>query len=250
MRKLVVASQKILITIPFWEGDKPQAAALAKLLADLQPSHSSLADILFVRRADCKSLSVDAIKYVSRKFNVMQHRSARKETGWPCGCNGIWAGGLEYIYHMSEAGRVPSYKAIFWMGADVVPLVSDWIEYLHEQWRFLPANLKHPVYCAGALIDGEHSHINGDAFLFSGEQKFLKWLVHDVGGIKQRAGWDWVLARSFEQWGWANLPGVHSLWQTPTMSMDEARAWVAKGAVLIHGVKDHSLLEHARKILL
>lgn len=243
-------SDKILISIPFWNGDRWQAMLLAKLLADLEPKHSTRADLLLVNRFDCKPFDAAAIKYLSRKFNIYQHQSKRKDVGWPQGCNGLFFGSLEYIYHMSEAGKIPVYKAIFNMGSDVVPLVKDWIDYLHYQWSFLPPNLRHPVTSAGALIEGDHEHINGDAFLFTGEVPFLKWLAKDIGGVKVRAGWDWVLAAEFRNRGWGNLQGVHSLWQTPTMTRAEAENWRKNGAVLIHGVKDDSLLKHARSFLL
>lgn len=249
MRKDLEPSGKILIAIPFWQGDRDQVGHLAKLLADLEKKHSDRADILFVNRFDCRPLDAAAIRYVARRFNVYQHKSARKETGWPCGCNGLFFGTLEYVYHMMEAKKIPAYKAILNLASDVVPLVPDWIDYLHQQWEFLPANLRHPVYAAGALIGGDHPHINGDAFLYAGDQKFLKWLVRDVGGIKVRAGWDWVLAPNFRDWGWANIPGIHSLWQTPTMPDAVAAEWRKNGAVLIHGVKDNSLLTYARKVL-
>lgn len=223
---------------------------LAKLLADLEPKHSAKADVLLVNRFDCKPFDAAAVKYLSRKFNVFQHRSARKETGWPSGCNGLFFGAIEYIYHMSSAGKIPSYKAVFNMGADVVPLARDWIDFLHYQWEFLPASLKRDVTSAGALIDGDHPHINGDAFLFSGDLEFLKWLARGIGGVKQRAGWDWILAPQFEARGWANLAGVHSLWNTATMSFTDAKSWQKRGTVLIHGVKDTSLLTFARKTLI
>jgi len=243
-------SDRILIIIPFWEGDKPQAIMMAKLLADLEPRHSDRADLLFVRRFDCKPLPEQAIKYISRKFNIFQHRSARKETGWPAGCNGIFAGALEYVYHMSEAGRIPRYKAYLNMASDVVPLVPDWIEYLHQQWKFLPANLRHPVTSAGALIPGEHEHINGDIFLFSGDLDYLNWIKQAVGSVRVRAGWDWVLADKFREQGWANIPGVISLWGTKTMDLQTAQELRRKGTVMLHGVKDDSLLNHARKMML
>lgn len=251
MKKPQENSDKILIMIPFWEGDKGQAALLAKLLADLESQHSKLADILFVRRFDCQPLSAEAIKYISRKFNVFQYRSAKKQTGWPQGCNGLLAGGMEFVYRMIEAGKIPHYKAIFNMAADVVPLVPDWITYLHTQWAFLPANLRHPVTSAGALIENpDHPHINGDAFLFSGDLDFLKWMTQATGSVRIRAGWDWVLATQFNSRGWANIPGVISLWGTATMPMATAQEHKKKGIVLIHGVKDSSLLEHSRKMLL
>lgn len=253
MKKIQQAtSDKILITIPFWEGDRYQVEILVKLLADLQKNHSDRADILFVRRFDTKPLKPEIIKYVSRKFNVLQHRSARKETGWPCGCNGLFFGSLEYIYHMQTDGRIPQYKAFFNMAADVVPLRVDWIDYLQAKWDKLQ-KLQHPVKTAGAFLqgpEGTRDHINGDAMLFSTEPGFLRWLAKDVGGIRVRAGWDWVLAADFERHGWSNVEGIRSLWQTETMPRAVAEEWIARGVVLIHGVKDDSLLKHARSFLL
>lgn len=243
-------SDKILVSIPYWSGDRWQAMLLAKLLADLEPKHSTRADLLLVNRFDCRPFDAAAIKYLSRKFNIYQHKSARRDTGWPSGCNGLFFGALEYIYHMAESGKIPTYKCVLNMGADVVPLVKDWIDYLHYQWSFLPANLRHPVTSAGALIEGDHEHINGDAFLFTGELSFLKWLAKGIGGTKQKAGWDWVLADEFRARGWGNLPGVHSLWGTPTMPCAVAEEWRKNGAVLIHGVKDDSLLQFSRSVLL
>lgn len=250
MRKEPVKSPKFLITLPFWIGDRNQAMAMARLLADLEPKHSDKADLLLVNRFDCPPFDAVTVKYLSRKFNVLQHKSARRETGWPAGCNGLFFGTLEYVYHMLQARKLPQYKAILNLASDVVPLVKDWLEYFHYQWEFLPGNLRHPVYCAGHLIPGDHEHINGDIFLYSAEERFLKWLARDVGCVKVRAGWDWVLAPKFREWGWGNIAGVHSLWNTPTMPAAEAAKWRANGAVMIHGVKDNSLLRYARKALL
>lgn len=240
-------SNKFLITVPFWKGDKNQAEWMTRLLADLEPGHSDKADILFVNRFDCPPMSPAFIKYVARKFNVFQHRSARKETGWPCGCNGLFFGTLEFVYHKMAAGQIPNYKAMFNMASDVVPLQKNWLAHMHDAWNALQQSRR--VVCAGALIDGDHPHINGDAFFLSGLE-LLRWLTKEVGGVKVRAGWDWVLAPNFRDRGWANIPGIISLWQTPTMPRAVAEDYRRKGIILIHGVKDDSLLTHARNILL
>lgn len=239
------ASNKILVTIPFWDGDRYQVEIQAKFLADLQKGHSELADILFVNRFDAKPLRPEIIKYVSRKFNVMQYRSKRKETGWPSGCSSLWFGMLEYVYHKQVAKQIPHYKALFNMASDVVPLKRDWVEYLHAQWDAMQ-----PAAVAGALIEGPRDHINGDAMLMTTRPDFLRWLVNEVGGIKQRAGWDWVLAPDFCARGWKNIDGIKSLWQTPTMTLQDAKVWMGRDVALIHGVKDASLLDAARKLLL
>ncbi len=251
MRRPPAQSHKILITIPYWDGDRNQAMLMAKLLADLEPKHSDLADILFVHRFDSKKIDPEGVKYISRKFNVLQHRSARKETGWPAGCNGILWGMLEYVYHKSEAKQIPQYKAIFNMASDVVPLRQDWLPWLHAQWDAI--RRKDSTCCmAGAFIQNHDArdHINGDACFLATDYEFLKWLVRGVGGIRVRCGWDWLLASDFCDRGWSDIAGIKSLWQTPTMTQAEAEAWIKRKVFMIHGVKDNSLLEHARKILL
>lgn len=249
MKKARPVSDKILLSVPFWEGDKNQAGLLLKLLADLEHKHSTQADVLLTHRFDAKPLGPDAIKYISRKFNVYQHKSQRREQGWPRGCNGLFFGSLEFIYHMLDAGKIPAYKAIFNMASDVVPLRRDWLAWLSHTWDSLQ-NVSHPVRVAGAFVGGDRDHINGDACFLSSELPFLKWLVKGVGGIKPAAGWDWLLAGDFRDRGWSDIAGIKSLWSTPTMTRKEADYWLAEKVYLVHGVKDDSLLRHAREILL
>lgn len=240
-------SNKILIIVPFWAGDRHAAIALSHLLADLQPQHSDDIDLLFVARFDCPQVDASTLKHVSRKFNTFTHESKRRETGWPAGCNGTFFGAMEFCYHKMAAGKVPSYKALFICEADTIPLTRDCFGYLHRQWDLI--SRRQPTCMAGALIPGVHDHINGGCCLISGNLSFLKWLVKDVGGMKALVGWDWGLAGDFKARGYANVPGIISLWQTPTISSGDADAWARRGIVWLHGIKDSSLLLHARKTL-
>lgn len=238
-------SNKILITIPFWSQDREQAGYLARLLADLEPGHSSLADILFVARFDAKH-DPETVKYASRKFNCYTHTSARQETGWPHGCNGIFFGSLEFIYHKMEAKQIPHYKAFLMCEADTVPLRKHWLSWLHGEWA------KRSSSCiSGALISHpEHPHINGGCCLITGELKFLKWLTKIASGIHVKAGWDWYLADEFYRRGWSDIPGIRSLWNTPTFTKEEIENLREEGAVLLHGCKDLSALTYARELLI
>lgn len=247
MKKHVV-SNKILLVVPFWSADRHAAIALSHLLADIQPGHSEDIDILFCARFDCPQVDADTIKHVSRKFNTMTHVSKRRDTGWPAGCNGTFFGSLEYIYHKMEVGQLPGYKAIFMCEADTVPLTRDCFAYLHRQWDLI--SRRQPVCLAGALVpDGGRDHINGGACLLSGNLGFLKWITRTVGGMKSPVGWDFGLAGDFRARGWANIPGIRSLWGTPTMPIDHAEHYERSGVVWLHGVKDASLLRFARQIL-
>lgn len=248
----LIPSNKILITLLFWDGDRNQAMKLARLLADLEPAHSNRADFLFVSRFDCAH-DLKTIEYVSRKFNVFNHTSKRREVGWPLGCNGLFFGSMEYIYYRMTVGKLPNYKAVLILGADSAPLKRGGIEYLHQMWD--DASAKKKIFAAGAMLPDvdpvrNNTHINGDCMLLSGRINFLKWLVYEVRDISVPAGWDWLLAKSFEKWGWANFPGVKSIWRKENFTEADWDHESNEGTVWFHGTKDHSLLELARKKLL
>jgi hypothetical protein len=243
-------SNKILICIPFWKGDKAQAMKLARLIADLQEEHSVRADVLFCARFDCPHDRA-TIDYVARKFNVYAHTSQRREVGWPHGCNGIFFGMIEWFHGMIESERVPKYKALFIAESDGAPLTYDWLSRLVWEWD--KVNELKKVYMAGALvpdIENNHPHINGGCAFLSGDMKFLHWLVKKVGGINIAAGWDWILHKRFEEWGWSDIPSIKSYWRRPAFTESDWLPEIKKGTVWLHGVKDDSLLDLSRKKLL
>lgn len=241
-------SDKILIALQFWEGDKLMALRLAQHLAELEKSHSEAADFLFVSRFDC-SHDMHTIQDVSRKFNVHHYRSPKQGTGWPTGCNALWFGTIEWAYHMMKAGKIPQYKAIFTIESDGLPLRSDWIRTLSSSWDAL--NSIKQIYVAGAILNPAEpgEHINGQAF-FSGDSKFLKWVLAQESVVHPRVGWDYFLGQAFKKWGWSQMPGLQCYWGTPTMSAERYQQEIAKGTVWIHGVKDSSLFTLTRKKLL
>jgi len=244
----LLSSDKILIAIQFWEHDRKQALALARLMADIQPGMCAEADFLFVNRFDCPPVDVATIKHVSRKFRVHNYRSPRRGTGWPNGCNELWFGTIEWFYHMAGAKKIPGYKAILTFEADCAPLHKDWVKILSKGWDRLQEKSK--IYMAGKIVtgDGIHEHVNGNC-LVSGRPEFLKWLVRDVGSAPANVGWDYCMSEQFKQWGWANLPGMECRWGTRTMTGDQLQAEVNRGVVFLHGVKDYSAQVFSRKIL-
>ncbi len=247
MSKPQSPSPKTLITLLFWDNDKAQAMKLARLLADTQAGHSTEADFLFVCRFD--STHDDAtVKYVSRRFNTYTYRSKRRGVGWPIGCNSLFFGSLEWIYHKMAAGQVPCYKNVLVLGADTAPVSGDWLSSLRDCWDKLQSPSE--VFVAGAMGEaGGRMHINGDCILLSGKLNFLKWLAVTIGDVTSPAGWDWILNDEFKRWGWANIPFVKSLWRKATFLEEEWGIAQNLGWKMVHGVKDDSLLDLARKNL-
>lgn len=250
MIKRRLKSNKILIALPFWQGDKVAAMRLARLMADIEPAHSEWADFLFVARFDEKH-DPATVLHVSRRFNTFTHISGRREVGWPAGCNGLMFGTMEWFYHKMLAEKIPWYKAILICEADTVPLTRNWIETASREWDRI--NRAKTTRIAGAMVGGAQfgrQHINGGCAMLSGEMKFLNWMVKAGASYGAIAGWDWVLADQFKAWGWADIPGMKSYWNRPTMGMSEVESVTKSGVFLLHGVKDDSLVKHARDLIL
>jgi hypothetical protein len=234
---------KLLLVLQYWKGDRDQAMALARFIADLQPFKCANADFLFVARFDCPH-DMDAINYVSKKFNVSHYVSKRRGTGWPNGCNDLWFGAMEWVQSMMAERRIPAYKAIFTFEADGVPLSPNWINQFSADWD--AEAKKHETFVFGAQLEAPGPHINGNAMV-SGHPAFLHWVVRKVGGAPPNAGWDYVLYRDFKKWGAWNYPKLRSYWGSKTFTRAGFANELSAGTVWLHGIKDNSLLEMARK---
>lgn len=234
------AAQKLLLALQFWDGDKEQAMNVARLIADLQPGFCEIADFMFVARFDCEQ-DLKTVEYVSRKFNTNHFVNTRfRGAEWPFGCNQLFFGTVDYVFTMSEAKKIPDYKAVLTFEADTAPLSPNWISELSQAWD--RANVK----VLGALQSNPAPHINGNA-LFSCDLKFLKWLTRDIGGCTPHAGWDFVLAPQFKKWGWADCPAMRSWWQTKEMPKEVFEQLSREGVVFFHGIKNGDLIRHVRE---
>lgn len=245
-----VPSGKVLICHPFWEGDRLLSEKLIRLLADLEPSRSGLADLLIVSRFDC-AVDPALVNYASAKFDMHVHRSERKAVGWPAGCNAIFCGAVDWIYPRVATGVIPGYKAVIVLAADSAPLHPLWLELYRAAWD--AENRVKKVCAAGALIPAGphgHAHINGDCIMLSGEPEFLQWLTAEAPKGMRRAGWDWTLAHHFRKRGWADVSFVRSVWRKDSFSEADWDAEIARGTVLYHGVKNTDLLDLSRRKLL
>lgn len=242
--------EKMLIALQFWEKDKPAALKLAKFLADLEPHHSDVADFLLVSRFDCPN-SPETVQYLSRKFNTFMYSPRRQGTGWPHGCNELWFGTMEWYFFMMEAKKVPHYKCIFTCEADGAPVLRDWLPKMSHAWDMV--NQGKQVYVAGPLVPGHMTggwdHINGNC-LFTGDFKFLNWLLRKVNGVPATIGWDYGLAHEFKRWGWANIPTMRSYYNTPVFTDGQYDGMLRENLIWVHGDKSGCLIDRGYKTLL
>jgi len=230
-------NQKILLALQFWRGDEEAAMKRARLIADLEPRMSDSADFLFASRFDCTQ-SVETIKYVSRKFQVHTHINRRRGTGFPSGCNDLFFGTADWVFTMSEAKRVPPYKAILFMEGDSFPLHPGWIEALSADWDAADAKVYGPFLTNG--FKGAPGHINGNCFI-SGDKRFLHWLCREKGGCSPSVGWDFLMYSEFVKWGAKDAPGMKSWWRTVDYTPAKYEELLAQGVSFLHGCKDDSL---------
>lgn len=208
---------------------------VARFIANIEPTMSEQADVLFMARFDC-SQDFDTIQKVSNKFNVHHKICRRQGEGWPFGCNELFFGTMDWIYEQREAEFIPDYKAILIMESDAGPLVPDWIAKLSAGWD------EAKVCVLGALQPEPLVHINGNA-LYSGDLKFLKRVSREISGCTPHGGYDYVLHKEWTRLGCADSPLMRSWWRCPAMTREIFDDLSAKGVVFLHGVKGDSLME-------
>lgn len=226
----------------FWAGDRAQAMAALRLIADLEPIHNPEFDILFSARFDCPAPAYSTtVQYVARKFNVFTYTSTSKRTGWPAGCNALWLDSMHHIADSMQSGRMPRYKWVLCMESDDAPLTKNWLEELDRSWD------RHAMYVQGNVVQFPKWHCNGNA-MFSCDPEFMAFLrkVKTIPNL----GWDFVLADQFRWWGWADVPAIRSIWGTKSLSPESIQSFISGGCHMLHGVKDNSVLSWGRQNLL
>jgi hypothetical protein len=233
---------KFLTAIQFWNGDMDDAVRLARFLADLERSHSQYTDLLMISRFDC-DLDTSILPVLARSFNVHHYKSRRRATGWPAGCNELWSSTIEWFSSMAQYRKIPHYKAIFTCEADGGPLSRDWAKNLSEFWD------KAGKAVVGPLVFNPGEHINGNA-MFTGDQKFLKWVLRRASQVSPYGGWDYVLAPEFKKLGWADNPTMKSYYASKTFTLEQYNSFRREGLNWIHGIKDDSLIRYGREQLI
>lgn len=169
----------LILNLQFWEGDKTQAMALARLLADLEPIKRTDVTFLFSARFDA-SFCEETIAYVSEKFNVKRFRGKKHETGWPAGPNGMYRESFTHCIGLTRAGVQAT--GILFIEADCVPLHRNWLSMLIEEWKNCGKDV------LGAWFDrsdGCANHINGNCIIST-----TLWKKHKRITMPGSIGWD------------------------------------------------------------
>lgn len=224
----------ILICIPFWSGDNTQAIELCKIIAGLQKGHAgNTAHVMLICRQDFK-IDPNMIKIISAKFNTFTFRSTSPMKGWPSGSNGMFSSTMINI----STNHAKKYECVYWMEPDCTPVCPNWFWCLVEEWR-----RRHPSAnivgcrhdCNG---DGSGDHITGCAIYHPNITRLLPDIVRSDG-----IAWDYqhrakIVAMGGQTRMIQNRYGQRNI---PSGAINEP------GLVIIHGVKDLSVVNAVRK---
>jgi len=239
-----MSTEKGLLAIQFWPGDRAKALRLANFIADLEPAKRADTDFLFVARFD-SGHDPGTVAKVSKKFNVHQLTTNARGTGHPWGSWVLWFSTIEWFYHMNGSKNFPRYKWIFPFEADCIPTSKNWISEIHSEWERLNGIRK--TFIMGAETFHYHHHANGN-LVCSADPDWLTWLVKgiQVTGVPANDAWDIYLFPKFSRWGVSFSTRLWNCCGMPSMNEDIFQYCLREHS-FVHGVKDDSLYKMARR---
>lgn len=175
----------MILNIQFYEQDKVQAMALARLIADLEPVPRSDIHVLFTARFDCPH-DTDTIAYVNRKFPVKAYTTTRRATGWPDGPNQMMGESYQHCVELARRKNAQLPGVVMLVEADCVPLHKDWINMLLVEWNACGKQVLGAWLKAG---DASVEHVNGNCLISLDFWKRCPEIIHPLS----RGGWDATL---------------------------------------------------------
>lgn len=223
----------MLVCVPFWQRDKPQAMDLCKILAGLQPNHvGTLVHVLLVARQDCTH-DVNMIKIVMAKFNCFTHVTNSPLRGWPNGPNGMFG---NTMVHIANNNKKNQYEVVYWMEPDAIPICPNWFMDLLHAWR-----TRHPktlvVGCRGQVDEStSSSHVTGCALYHPNIARLMPKLTGATG-----EAWDWKYrAEIVAVAGHTNT--IENWYKATNAAPGLVDDRSSKGVRIIHGFKCPSLI--------
>lgn len=232
--KSMSAPVPILIVIPFWKGDLNQAFDLCRIVAGLQANHvGSVAHVMLVCRQDCR-IDPNMVKIISAKFNTHTYHSMSPLKGWPSGANGIFGSTMLYISNNMR----DKYECVYWMEPDAIPTKPNWFWDLVLAWRGRHTSTWIVGCRSDCNGDGTGDHITGCALYHPNIARLLPEIIRS-----DRVAWDYEHRAKIVRVG-----GHTKLIQNRYHQRNVDPGVINEpGVVIIHGVKDRSLVNVVSK---
>jgi hypothetical protein len=241
-------NKKFLIGLQYWEGDKERILSLLDLYYKTIQPNNPWADLCIYARFDATFPDEEVLIKMRHIFNkVWTFKSRTQMTGWPDGCNALWADLIMDAYKKSHYGTGDDpvwaeYKSILTVESDTCPLQKNWMEVLSNEWD------SHNVKVMGAWDNrnGDHPHIEGIGHI-NGNAMFAMDLAKVAPaclGSPYGHGWDTVHAPLFKKIGWQGTYAMRNWYEIKTVSKKQFDELVKENAVFLHGIKDDSVRNH------
>lgn len=235
---------KLAICLQYHEADRVRAYELAAMIAANEPKFRDDVILCLVNRWDCPTAPAEVVAPLELKFHVEQFTTTTRAAGWPAGCNAM---ARDVLRHAAQEWRFGAWHAVtgvMLLEPDCIPIARDWIDQVKKEWHAAYVDLK---WLMGTWRDGggDLGHINGNCvvvpdFIFKVDMtNMFEWLA-----------WDCAIS-----------PQVHTHWRVTdlicnrwkeTGLTDETITTHRSGVgqpVLVHGVKDNSVWDYARRTL-
>lgn len=238
----------MILALQYCENDFARSMKLAKLMADLEPSHRQDVVLALVRDSSFAPPSAavcSVANYCSSKFSVEQVILPQSDQGWPRGPNRQWSGMMEHFSQMRACGSDRRYDTIFvFDGGDGVPLHREWIDLLMTEHARTLAEEK---LITGTLgIDNTNRfHINGNLIL---ETEIWQKLT-ELHDCPDHDAWDCYHSQSF--YPHASLSTiVRNDWRYQSEPTRDVLSAFSRESVWWHGCKSKLLHDVVRSHLL
>lgn len=229
-----------VVALQYYEGDKAEAERLGRFIADIEPERREDVKIVLVRRWDAPRLSKDTLDHVAKKFPLYEYKTRTPWLGWPGGCNAMV---LDFVTNWFW--QPTKFDGVLLLEPDTVPLAKDWLNQIIAEWETARA--------AGAWLmgswrnsGGQWGHINGNCVLRSDFSRLV-----DMSRITPHLAWDCAIVPQVkDHWHVSGL--FKNCFQSVNATEETLRVPEIgdKPPVLVHGYKDGSAYEIARRWLL
>lgn len=231
-------AMKLVIALQYWAGDRLAAQRLAKFIADIEPVRREDVELCIVRRHDAEAMDTEVMYHLTEKFAVSLRVTPEHVVGYPASPNF-----MAYDV-MQAAADWEDVNAVLLMEADCVPVARDWIDQLKAEWLRAAEQ--------GKLLLGSWRaacHANGH---INGNMLFGPSLVRKAG-VKPcpvKKPWDVYYVKYFEP-HWMRTGLISNRYCELYVDDDKMRTpeCGTRPPCLIHGVKDQSTWNYARKKL-
>lgn len=234
---------KFLIAVPHYDGDRALAIRMLELMAKIETRRREDVRLFIVNRGKGILHHELSLRFHAVFKDVWYEQFVGPEEGHPSACNAMARMIFERLATYHKRGEWSDVECMLFMEPDCVPCKKDWIDQLKAEFGIFKEEGCMVVGCL--RTEGvDVPHVNGNA-LYSPETGE----AFDFSITKGSLGWDSAMAPQFTP-HWGATGCIANLWNEtniPDERMNVNPFMGSQSPVLIHGVKDDSAYNFARR---